>query len=266
MPSRLGAATSWEMPVQSRQRFIALVRLCVGLVTIATIAALLLAFAAALVLALEQVLLGPGEGGGAPGVRLLRSASGTDASGMILGLAISLLVYAALALAVLIEARLRGRTGWRDLVAWHPWHPWRSDRRIITVAAAALAYGFLADFALHYFSPRSGPWLAMPDSPAGALVLTLVAVVCAPVAEELLFRGWIYTDLRRHFGFATTLVATSAIFAWLHYESTHLYALAVFPIGLALGAMREITGSVKPPIAFHAFNNLLATALASLGF
>jgi membrane protease YdiL (CAAX protease family) len=269
MPNRLGAATWWEMPVQTRQRFIALVRLCVGLVTIAMIAALLLAFAAALVLALEQVLLGPGAGGGAPGVRLLRSVSETETSGVILGLAISLLTYGALALAVLIEARLRGRSGWRDLVAWHPWNPWdlwRTDRRIYSLAAAALAYGFLADFALHYFSPRSGPWLTMPDSPAGTLVLAFVAVVFAPVAEELLFRGWIYTDLRRHFGFVTTLALTSAIFAWLHYESTHLYALAVFPIGLALGTMREITGSVKPPIAFHAFNNFLATALAYLGF
>jgi len=144
--------------------------------------------------------------------------------------------------------------------------PMANHRGVYVVAAAALAYGFLADFAMHYFRPPADPWLTIPADPAGALMLTLVAVVCAPVAEELLFRGWIYTDLRRHLGFVTTLVATSAVFAWLHYESTHLYALAVFPIGLALGTMREITGSVKPPIAFHALNNFLAISLAYLGF
>lgn len=250
-------------PLQARPKLIAILRLCVGLVTIATIVVILLAFAAALLLAVEQILLGPSTGAGGPGVRLLRSVFGTDTPGVAFGLAISLLVYAALVLAVLVEARLRGHSSWRDLVAWHPW---RTDRRVYILAAVALAYGFSADFALHYFSPRSGPWLEMPDNPAGALVLAFVAVVCAPVAEELLFRGWIYTDLRHHFGFVTTLVVTSAVFACLHYESTHLYALAVFPIGLALGTMREITGSVKPPIVFHAFNNFLATAFAYLGF
>jgi membrane protease YdiL (CAAX protease family) len=249
-----------------RQTFFALVRFSIGLVTIAAITALLLAFAAGLVLALEDVLLAPTERNNIPGARLLGAVTGTDTSGVILGLVISLFSYAALSLAVLIEARLRGHSEWRDVVAWHPWTAWRTDHRVYLIAAAALAYGFLADFALHYLHPQSGPWIRMPDHSIGALVLTLVAVVCAPIAEELLFRGWIYTDLRRHFSFATTLVVTSAIFAWLHYESTHLYALAVFPIGLALGTMREITGSVKPPIAFHAFNNFLASALAYLGF
>lgn len=252
--------------MQIRKTLIALARLCGGLMTIVVISVLLLAVAAALVLALEKLLLAPTLPGSVPGAQLLRAVTGLDASGLTLGLAISLVAYAALSLAVLIEARLRGRSEWRSVVAWHPWNPWRTDRRIYLIAAAALAYGFLADFALHYFHPRPGSWLEVPAGPTGALLLTLVAAVCAPVAEELLFRGWIYTDLRRYFSFGTTLLATSAVFAWLHYESTHLYALAVFPIGLALGTMREITGSVKPPIAFHALNNFLATALAYLGF
>jgi len=251
--------------LRTEETFIALLRLGLGLVIIVVVAAALLAFAAGLVLALEEVLLAPTLPSLAPGTRLLRAATGAEVSGMILGLAIALLAYAALSLAVLIEARLEARSNWRSVIAWHPWNPWRTDRGTCLVAAAALAYGFLADFVLHELRPQSEPWLRLPGSPGGALLLALVAVVFAPVAEELLFRGKIYTELRRHLGFATTLVVTSAIFASLHYESTHLYALAVFPIGLALGTMREITGSVKPPIAFHAFNNFLATALAYLG-
>jgi len=55
-----------------------------------------------------------------------------------------------------------------------------------------------------------------------------------------------------------------AVFAGMHYEKTHLYALAVFPIGLALGAIREITGTIKSTISFHAFNNLIACVLGFL--
>lgn len=255
-----------EALLQARQTVAALAGLCIGLVIIGVIAWLVFSFAVGLVIMLEDVLLGPNGKGLVPGARLFRKATGLDATGVGFALAASLLAYFALSVAVLIEARLRGRSRWRDVVAWFPWNPLRSDRRIYVIAAAALAYGFLADFALHYFHPQSGSWLTMPDNPAGAVALAIVAVVSAPLAEELLFRGWIYTDLRRHFGFVTTLIVTSAIFAWLHYESTHLYALAVFPIGLALGTMREITGSVKPSIVFHAFNNFLATALAYLGF
>jgi membrane protease YdiL (CAAX protease family) len=255
-----------EGPVRIEETFIALVRFGLGLAILIGIAALLLACVAALVVALEEVLLAPALRDSIPGTRLLHAATGKEVSGLELGLAVSLLVYTALSLAVLIEARLREGPGWRNVIAWHPRSLWHTDRRVYFLAAAALAYTFLADFALHKYLPTAESWLVMPDSPAGAVLLALVAVVCAPVTEELLFRGWIYTDLRRHFGFVTTLVATSAVFAWLHYETTHLYALAVFPIGLALGTMREISGSVKPPIVFHAFNNFLAMTLAYLGF
>jgi membrane protease YdiL (CAAX protease family) len=251
--------------LEIRLKVLALIRLCLGLVTIAAIAALILAFAAGLVLAIESVLFPPDTTRAVPGARLLDSITRNDGSGVTLGLLISLFAYTALAVAVLIEARLRCKSDWRDVVAWYPWTHWRTDWRIYLLAVAALVYGFLADSILHYFFPQSGAWVRMPDDAAAALVLTFVAVIAAPIAEELLFRGWIYTDLRRHFGFATTLVLTSAVFAWLHYESTHLYALAVFPIGLALGTMREITSSVKPPIAFHAFNNFLASVLIYLG-
>jgi membrane protease YdiL (CAAX protease family) len=39
--------------------------------------------------------------------------------------------------------------------------------------------------------------------------------------------------------------------------------LAVFPVGLALGAIRETSGSLKASISFHAFFNAVAFALAA---
>jgi membrane protease YdiL (CAAX protease family) len=260
----LAAIESKVLPLPIKDTFVALLRLFVGLVTIALLTISIFSLLAGLVLALDQAFVGPA--GSLPGTRLLRALTGVEPSGVMVGLVVSVLAYVSLSLAVLAEARLVGHSEWRDLFAWTPWNPMRTDRRVYLVAAAALAYGFAADLALHYLHPPSNSWLVLPDDPVDALVLTFVAVACAPVAEELLFRGFVYTDLRRHFSLATTLVVTSAVFAWLHYESTHLYALVVFPIGLALGAMREIAGSVKPAIAFHALNNLLATGLAYLGF
>ncbi|WOJ89698.1 type II CAAX endopeptidase family protein [Methylocapsa polymorpha] len=179
-----------------------------------------------------------------------------------LGLAASSLTYLAVGLAVLLVARLRGGADWLDLVAWRPWVSWLRRRSFWLLVGATLAYSFAADFAIAYFSPDTRNWLTTPKDGAGAALLALLAVVFAPVTEELVFRGWIFTNLRRDFSFVTTVLISSAVFAGMHYDSTHVYALAVFPVGLALGALRELTGSVKSSIALHALNNFIAVCLS----
>lgn len=181
-----------------------------------------------------------------------------------LALALSFAAYAVLGVAVLAAARIHGGTDWRDLVAWRPF---RLSRRIWLLAAATLAYSFVADAALGYFYPPAEGWFVAPQDAARAAALLVLAVAFAPVVEELIFRGYFYTVLHRRFGFWAALLVTSAAFAYLHYESTHLYALVVLPVGLLLGVIRETTGSVKPVIALHAFNNFLAvgSALLDLG-
>ncbi len=178
------------------------------------------------------------------------------------GLAASCLIYLAIGLAVLIVARLRGGADWLDLIAWRPWSFWLRRRRFWLLVGATIAYSFAADFALAYLVPDARDWLTIPEDKAAAALVALLAVLFAPFVEEIVFRGWIFTNLRRNFSFATALLASSAIFAGLHYDSTHVYALAVFPVGLGLGALREVTGSVKSSIALHALNNFIAVCLS----
>ena len=90
-------------------------------------------------------------------------------------------------------------------------------------------------------------------------------VILAPLSEELLFRGWLYTALRWRFGFSAAFWATSLLFAVAHWDSTHLYALAILPIGLVLGYVRERTGSTKATTLFHMIYNSSGFALTFLG-
>lgn len=181
------------------------------------------------------------------------------------GLIASLIFYAASSLAVLTLARFRGRKQWRDLIGWRPWAIWKAGRAFWYIAAAGLACGLAADVAVAYFYPPSKDWFTVPkDNFASSVLLFILAVIFAPFAEELLFRGWIYTSLRARIGLWAALIISSAVFAGLHYEQSHIYALAVFPVGLALGALREVTGSLKASITFHAFFNALAFGLALL--
>ena len=93
-------------------------------------------------------------------------------------------------------------------------------------------------------------------TPVEVVALTvLLAVVMAPLAEELFFRGWLYTSLRARFSFVTALTVTSVLFGLAHFEKTGIYALAVMPVGFVLGFVRERTGSVVATIAIHAIYN-----------
>ena len=208
--------------------------------------------------------------GGAAGMVLGWHAMGSAARNMLASdeagrraLFVGILVFhVGLAIAILLTARWRGRAAWRALIGWRGFR--LSDKMIWAIMASALIYSAAADSALEHFFPHSAVQLTIPADPVSSAVLFVLAVVVAPVTEELLFRGWIYTGLRFHWGLWPALLTTSALFAGAHYENTHLYALAVFPIGLALGFIRERTGSVKASILFHALNNFVAFVAMTL--
>lgn len=174
-----------------------------------------------------------------------------------------LAAYLAVALAIVAMARWRGGKDWRRLVGWQPMAARLNDKLLWAIAAGTLIYSVTATAVLGYFYPTSQSWFTIPSDKKAALMLLVLAVVLAPITEELLFRGWIYTSLRFSFGLWPAILSSAALFGLAHYEDTHLYALAVFPVGIALAAIRERTG-VKGSMLFHALNNLIAFCAAAL--
>ncbi len=182
------------------------------------------------------------------------------------GVVLSLALYAAFSLSVLGAARLRGGAeGWRPLVAWRPWHPFRGSSRVWTLLAVTLVYSLVANLALEWLYPASKDWVQLPGGRPWSALFIVLAVVAAPITEELFFRGWLYTGLRSRIGAAVTITLTAILFALAHWEKTHLYALAVFPVGLVLGHIRERTGSIGATMAFHAGYNGFASVLLLFG-
>ena len=178
------------------------------------------------------------------------------------GLVAGCAIYLAGIVGLWAMARVRAGRAWPLLLAWTPF---RADRVYWWLLLAAMAYGLGASLALGYVNPVSKTWVAIPDSPLAVVAAFALVVILAPLSEELLFRGWLYTALRWRFGFRTALWATAIIFALAHWESTHLYALAILPIGLVLGYVRERTGSVRATTLFHMIYNSSGLALTFLG-
>ena len=106
-------------------------------------------------------------------------------------------------------------------------------------------------------------WIADGDSQTVIMVL-VIAVVAAPLIEELMFRGLLYRHLRDltarwriAISVAFSCLANALIFAIIHPQGW----LAVAPLAaLATGCciLREWRGSLIAPITLHFTNNLVA--------
>jgi len=100
-------------------------------------------------------------------------------------------------------------------------------------------------------------------SSVGMRVLLVVAVISiGPFVEEVLFRGALFSALRRWVPPAWAIAIVAAAFAMVHLPDLHWQWYALPNLAL-LGAMcawlRVISGSLWPAVAAHAANNLLAT-------
>ncbi len=81
-------------------------------------------------------------------------------------------------------------------------------------------------------------------------------VIAAPIAEEILFRGYLYGRIRRIFGFVITSIVVSAVFGALHGQWN--VGVNVFALSLVLCALREYTGSIWAGIVLHMVKNAIA--------
>ena len=81
----------------------------------------------------------------------------------------------------------------------------------------------------------------------------LAAVVCAPLYEEVVFRGLLYPAFRRRLARVPAILLVSAVFAVMHGSPGHRPAL--FVLSIAITWTYERTGTLAGPIAFHAVFN-----------
>ncbi|MGB0371302.1 MAG: lysostaphin resistance A-like protein [Opitutales bacterium] len=85
------------------------------------------------------------------------------------------------------------------------------------------------------------------------VILTLLGIIMAPIAEELFFRGSIYRFLRDTSGKAKGAAISALIFAIMHANMKAMIPL--FVVGICLAWVYERRGNIWAPIAFHmAFN------------
>lgn len=111
----------------------------------------------------------------------------------------------------------------------------------------------------------SPAYQAVAETQYGASLL--IGLVCygivSPVAEELLFRGIIFTCMRRYMKLSMAMVISTALFALYHGNSVQgIYALVMG--GLMVYAY-EYFGDFRMPVVLHIVANVLVYILSQTG-
>ena len=92
------------------------------------------------------------------------------------------------------------------------------------------------------------------------IILSLISVIIiAPIAEEFLFRGFLYSQLKRtKLGPWGAITLSSILWTVIHFQYEILILLVLFVFGIFLGYLRMAYNSLSLPIILHAINNAFA--------
>jgi membrane protease YdiL (CAAX protease family) len=151
-----------------------------------------------------------------------------------------------------------------------PWRPLHAGAVVAAYLPFALVWfllliGYLR--AMHGLGHPVVPQVQLQYVAAGAAatpgfwLVVAGTVVAAPVAEELVFRGYLLGALQLVLPGWAGLVATAAIFGYVH---TLPCALPIALLGLFLGWLRQRHGSLWPSILAHGLHNAVVVLVTVL--
>lgn len=167
-----------------------------------------------------------------------------------------------------------GWLGARGRLTWHLLGPVRPGALPVALGLAAGIIGTI----LTYLVNGGLAFVFEPEEPVDQQVLQealsggtslvlaiIVAVVLAPIAEEILFRGVLFQALRMRVGLWPAAVTSSILFTFVHVEivmSQPLALVGLFGLGVLLAWAFHRTGSLLVPIIGHAVFNAVSITLA----
>jgi uncharacterized protein len=191
--------------------------------------------------------------------RAVAEHGGAVAASVLLGLPPALLV-------LWLATRLAGRSFASYLALRRP-HPKDIAFGLAASAVLLLSLDAIAYLAGYPLSPEFALASVRSARDSGLVWLVLLGFcVGAPIAEEFIFRGFVFRGWSTTFlGPIGTVVLSSALFAVIHLQYELFYIAGIFLIGLLFGYLRHRSGSTWLTVITHAFYNLMA-ALQALWF
>jgi membrane protease YdiL (CAAX protease family) len=97
------------------------------------------------------------------------------------------------------------------------------------------------------------------------VMVAALAVLTAPLVEEVVYRGVLYAGIERQWGKSAAVVVVTFLFALVHaqqYWGSYAALTAITTLSLALTLLRALTGKLAPCVVAHLlYNGLQAVGL-----
>jgi membrane protease YdiL (CAAX protease family) len=84
----------------------------------------------------------------------------------------------------------------------------------------------------------------------------ITLVIVAPIAEEILFRGYLFSKLKKYLPLWLAILATSVFFGTIHFAWN--VGVDTFALSIVLCILRETTGTIWASILLHMMKNGIA--------
>jgi len=173
---------------------------------------------------------------------------------------------------LLLTRRVLRRSGLQGGLASLGWRSARSREVAVGLCAGVALVAFYLFVLVRVFPPASGQkWGPMATATAiggWQRALWAITALLAPPIEEFVFRGVLWSGLRRSFGAAVAGLLVTALFVGSHSTEALNYWPAWLPIaslGVGTVSLRAQTGSLVPPLGVHAAYNVCLVLTVYLG-
>ncbi len=157
-----------------------------------------------------------------------------------------------------------GRQPFLEAIGWG-WRNGIGFRHVLATFGIVYAVTILVGSLV---SEPETPFKQMLETSYGVRVAVgIVAVLTAPIAEEVVYRGVIYPAVARRFGAIASVVIVSALFLLVHAEQYASAPAIMVPLGLlsvALTTLRAVSGSIMPSVVLHLLFNGVQVVLLLL--
>jgi membrane protease YdiL (CAAX protease family) len=194
--------------------------------------------------------------------RLLFGSSVAEPSGLEIILAQALIDIAVVGF-IFFVIRLHGLPILRTL---HWVRPPNSHVAKLILTGAFLAVTVL--LASSFFpSPEESALDKLLTTPASIAAFVILGIVVAPVMEEIMFRGFLYTVLVDLYGPGLAMVVTSVAFAGLHFLQlwgNWAAMLLILVVGYILTNVRKRSDSLIPSVIMHTAYNSMIFGISAL--
>lgn len=156
----------------------------------------------------------------------------------------------------------RGRRPFWQTLGWG-WHPQFKWVHAVGLAFLMMGVAVLAEKFLPHRETDLERLLKLGVSVR--IAVAALAVLTAPLVEEVIYRGVLYAGIERDWGKYYGVAATTFLFALVHvpqYWGSYAAITAIVSLSLVLTLLRAWTGKLLPCVATHlVYNGVQAVAL-----